>query len=77
MPQKPAKSFNSRTYQGQMERELIFGGTIIGLMVGGGLIYFFWGQSALFTSLICFGGFLGLIAVVCLFLKVIEIASRD
>lgn len=77
MAKKPDPIFNSRKYQGQVERELVIGGTIVGLIVGGGLIYLFWGQSALVISLMCFGGFLGLIAIVWLFLKGIEIISRD
>jgi hypothetical protein len=77
MSQKPSKQFNSRKFQGQMERELIIGGIAVGLVVGGGLIYLFWGISALMTSLTCVVSFGGLILVVWLFLKVIEIVSRD
>ena len=77
MSQKPSKQFNSRNFQGQMERELIIGGIAVGLVVGGGLIYLFWGLSSLITSLACVAGFGGLILVVWLFLKVIEIVSRD
>ena len=77
MSQKPSKQFNSRKFQGQMERELIIGGIAVGLVVGGGLIYLFWGTSALITSLTCFAGFGGVILLVWLFLKVIERVSRD
>jgi hypothetical protein len=77
MPQKPEKVFNSRTYQGQVERELIIGGVLVGCLVGGGLIALIWGTAALFTALIVLGLFLGLIAILWLFLKLIEIVSRD
>lgn len=77
MPQKPDKVFNSRTYQGQVERELIFGGILVGCIVGGGLIALIWGSAALFTALIVLGFFLGLIAIVWLFLKLLEVVSRD
>lgn len=62
---------DSRAYQRQLERELIVGGLVIGLIVGVGLIYLFWGQSAAVTSLICFGGFVAVIAVVWGFLQMI------
>jgi hypothetical protein len=77
MSRKPEQPFNSRTYQGRLERELIIGGIIVGVVVGGGLIALIWGSTALFTALACFAGMLGLIAVVWLFLKLLEIVSRD
>ena len=77
MSRKKDQSFNSRTYQGRLERELILGGTIVGLVVGGGLIWLIWGFPQLLTALACFGGFLLLIGVVWGFLKLIEIVSRD
>ncbi len=63
---------DSRSYQGKLERELIIGGLVIGLVVGVGLIYLFWGQSAAVTGLLCFGLFLGISAVLWGFLRVIS-----
>lgn len=77
MTQKPGKPFNSRTYQGQIERELIVGGMLVGLVVGGGLIYLIWGSTVLWTALGCFGLFLGLIAILWLFFKGLELVGRD
>jgi len=77
MARKPEQSFNSRKYQGQVERELIVGGILVGLVVGGGLILLIWGATVFFTALGFFALFLGLIAVVWLFLKLLEIVSRD
>ncbi len=77
MAQKSDKSFNSRTYRGQIERELIVGGIIITVVVGGGLIALIWGMPTFFTALLCFGGGLGLIAIVWLFLKLLEVVTRD
>jgi hypothetical protein len=77
MPQRPSPGFNSRKYQGQVERELIVGGLIVGTVVGGGLIAIIWGSTAFFTALAFLGLFLGLIAIVWLFLKGLEIFSRD
>jgi hypothetical protein len=62
---------DSRAYQRRLERELVIGGLAIGLVLGVGLIFLFWGQSAALTSLICFGLFLGVIAVVWGFLQLI------
>jgi hypothetical protein len=57
-------TFNSRAYQAQLERELVVGGLLIGLIVGIGLIYLLWGQQAAATSFACFVLFLGVIALV-------------
>ncbi len=77
MAGKPEQPFNSRKYQGQIERELIVGGILITIIVGGGLIALIWGGTAFFTALACFGLALVLIGGIWLFLKVLEIASRD
>ena len=77
MSQKPDKSFNSRRYQGQVERELIVGAILITLIVGGGLIALIWGREAFFAALLFFGGALVLAGLVWGFLKVLEIMSRD
>lgn len=77
MTRKPERPFNSRKYQGQLERELILGGILITLLIGGGLIAFFWGGSAFVTALSCFALAGGLIAVLWLFLKLLEWFARD
>lgn len=63
---------DSRSYQSSLERELIIGALLIGLVVGVGLIYLFWGESAALTSLLCFALFLVIVAVVWGFLRVIS-----
>ena len=77
MPHKPDKVFNSRKYQGQVERELIIGGILVGTVVGGGLIALIWGSTVLFTALTILGLFFGVIVIVWLFLKLLEVVSRD
>ncbi len=77
MAGKPQREFNSRKYQGQIERELIFGGIVITIVLGGGLIWLIWGQTTFFAAMGCFVGALGLVALIWLFLKGIEIISRD
>ncbi len=76
MSQKPGRPFNSRTYQGQIERELIIGGILITLIVGGGLIAWIWGGSAFFAAMGCFALAGGVIGLIWLVLKVIELAAR-
>ena len=75
--QKPDKQFNSRKYQGQVERELIVVGILITLVVGGGLIALIWGVTTLLAALAMFGIALLMIGAVWGFLKVLEIISRD
>ena len=77
MANKSKNSFNSRTYQGQVERELIFGGVLVGLVVGGGLIWLFWGTGGLFTALLFFLGFWLMVGLIWGFLKLLEVISRD
>lgn len=55
---------NPRAYQRQLERELVLGGVIVGLVVGIGLIYFIWGATPALTALACFVLFLGVVALV-------------
>lgn len=71
------QQFNSRTYRGNLERELILGGIIVGVIVGGGLIALIWGMPAFFTALACLFGFLAMVGIVWGFLKLLEIVSRD
>lgn len=76
MTPKSDKPFNSRTFRGQVERELIIGGIIVGVIVGGGLIALIWGIPAFFTALMCLGGFLVLVGIIWGFLKLLEMVSR-
>jgi hypothetical protein len=55
---------NPRAYQRQLERELVIGGVVIGLVVGVGLIYLIWGATPALTALACFVMFLGVVALV-------------
>lgn len=77
MSRKTDPPHNSRTYRGKLERELIIGGILVGVIVGGGLIALIWGVPAFFTALVCLFGFLGVVGIVWGFLKLLEIISRD
>jgi|GEM_PF-866890 len=75
--QKPEKQFNSRRYQGKIERDLILGAVLIAVAIGGGLIAWMWGRDAFFAALGCIALALGLGGVIYLVLKFLEIISRD
>ena len=72
MPDKPEPTYNSRRYQGQLERELILGGIVITVVVGGGLIALIWGGAAFFAAMGCFALVLGGTVAIWLFLKLLE-----
>lgn len=74
---KSNKSFNSRGYRGQVERELILGAIVITLVIGGGLIALLWGGEAFLAALPFFLVALLLAGGVWGFLKVIEWLGRD
>ncbi len=75
--QKPRRQFNSRGYQGKIERELMIGAVLIAMIVGGGLIALMWGRDAFLAAAGCIALAVGLGGVIFLFLKFLEIVSRD
>ncbi len=66
-----------RRYGSALDRELIVGGVAILVVVGGGLIAWQWGISTLIPALACFGGVLGLGALIWAILKLFELAGRE
>ncbi len=78
MPDRePGRPPDLRRYGGQLDRELIAGGALILLAVGGGLIALIWGVPALVGALPCFVGLFGLGLVLWLVLKALEWAGRE
>ena len=75
--QKPEGRFDSRGYQGKLERELILGAVLIAVVIGGGIIALLWGHDAFVAALGCIALALGLGGVIYLVLKFLEIISRD
>ena len=59
------------------ERNLVLGGFAIALIVGGLLIWRFWGGWAAGTGLLCMGGILSLFALLWGLLKLMEIIGRQ
>jgi TM2 domain-containing membrane protein YozV len=64
--QKPTMSRDLRKYAQQTNIRLIAGGLIVLFVVGIGLIYFFYGQGAALTGLLCL--FVGLIPLILIWL---------
>jgi hypothetical protein len=74
---KAEKQFNSRGYRGMLERELMLGAVLIAVLVGGGIVAWLWGREAFLATFGCIGLAVGVGGVVFLFLKLLEIVSRD
>ncbi|MGE5138371.1 MAG: hypothetical protein ACM3JD_02810 [Rudaea sp.] len=68
MPESRGRPTDTRAFGRQLERELIIGGMLIGLVVGVGLIGLIWGLQAAATAFACFALFGGLAVVIWLLL---------
>ncbi len=55
----------------------MLGAVLIAVIVGGGIIALMWGRDAFFAALGCILLAVGVGGVIFLFLKLLEIASRD
>jgi hypothetical protein len=64
-------------YRKKTERNLILGGFVILFVVGGGLIWFFYGGRAALLGLLCFLSGFALIGIIYLILKLFERISRS
>ncbi len=74
--QRQKRPYDARRDRARLDRELIAGGAVLILVVGGGLIALLWGLPALLAALPCFGGVLGLGVLLWLILKLLELAAR-
>jgi len=66
------KPTNYRALRRRTERNLIVGGFIILVVVGGGLVGLIYGLDAMFQSWLCIGGAVALLGGIWLIFKVIE-----
>ena len=64
-----------RKHRRQTERNLILGGFALLLLVGGGLVWLFYGGSAALASWLCLGGGIALFGIVYLILKLMDVWS--
>jgi len=61
-----------RRYRQQTERNLVIGALVLLFVVGGGLIWYFWGTGAALGGWVCMGAVLLLIGGLYLVLKLME-----
>ena len=66
------KPTNYREMKRRTERNLIVGGFVILVVVGGGLVGLIYGLSAMFQTWLCIGGAVALLGGIGLIFKVIE-----
>ena len=74
---KPERAFDSRGYRGKIERELILGAVLIAIIIGGGIVAWMWGRDVFLATFGCIVLAVGVGGVIFLFLKFLEIISRD
>jgi hypothetical protein len=77
MPNRERRPTDRRRHAAATERNLILGGFGLALLVGGLLIWRFWGGGAAVLGLLCMGGIISLFALLWLLLKGIEVAGRS
>jgi hypothetical protein len=75
--QKPRRPTDPRAERRRTERDLVIAGILLMFIVGGGLIYLLYGESAFLGALPCFGGVLLLGGLLWVVLKLIELAGRE
>jgi len=65
-----------RRYRDQLNRELALGGLAVLAVVGGALIWLVWGTPALVGAALIFALVLGVVLLVVLVLKLLELVAR-
>lgn len=75
-PPSPRRPMNVRGHRRQTERHLIVGGFVIMFLVGGGLIWHFYGAGAVLMAWFFMGGGVALFAGLYAILKLMERWSR-
>lgn len=74
---KLPKPWDQRRHQSETERHLAIGGFVLLVIVGGGLILFFYGRGASFTGLLCFGGAALVFGLLFLVMKLLERIAEE
>lgn len=66
------RSFSPAQHQRQTQLQLIIGGLLILVAVGGGLIWAFYGRSTAITAVACLLGLVGILGLLWLILTLLE-----
>lgn len=71
------RSFSPQRHRRQTRARLILGGMLVLLVVGGGLVWLFYGRTAAFTAVLCLVGSAAVMALLWLILTLLERWVRD
>ena len=74
---KRSRVFSPDRYRRQTQSRLVIVGFLILIGVGGGLVGFFYGQTAALTAVACIAGGTGVFGLLWLILTLIELWVRD
>lgn len=71
------RSFSPERHRRQTRARLILGGMLVLLVVGGGLVWLFYGRAAAFTAVLCLLGAAVVMALLWLILTLLERWVKD
>ncbi len=74
---KEKRSFSPDRHQRQTQMRLVIGGLLILMVVGGGLVWLFYGTSAALTTVLCLLTGAGVLALLWLILSLLERWVKD
>ena len=77
VPRNVQRPSDLRRARRTTERQLVIGAVVIAFVVGGGLIWAFWGLRAMLTSWLCLGSVVVPIGAIYLALKLMERWGRS
>lgn len=71
------RSFSPQRHRRQTRARLVLGGMLVLLLVGGGLVWLFYGRAAAFTAVLCLLGAAAVMALLWLILTLLEKWVKD
>jgi Na+/melibiose symporter-like transporter len=71
------RSFSPQRHRRQTRARLILGGMLVLLVVGGGLVWLFYGRTAALTAVLCLLGAAAIMALLWLILTLLERWVKD
>jgi hypothetical protein len=66
------RSFDSQRHRQQTQSRLVFGGLLILLVVGGGLVWLIYGHAAALTTVLCLSAAAGVLGLLWLILALLD-----
>jgi hypothetical protein len=71
------RSFSPARYRRQTQARLVFGGALILMVVGGGLVWVIYGSSAAITAVLCLLAAVGIFGLLWLVLSLLERWTKE